>query len=153
MYYTELITCCYKNLLYTGPQCLLFKKYSLAEVIYLLTSFNKTKSFLWYTKNTAENMRKIHTTHPEKKIISERDSWCYWYLLSIFYWKIINLPPPFFEKFPKLNPLYKGGGSQPWQILKLYACNFSYIDAKLVIHIKLVLLKLFQCTCNLYKCN
>ena len=47
---------------------LLFKNYSLVEVIYLLIWFNKTKSFQWNTKNTdrnSANEKNTQTTHRE----------------------------------------------------------------------------------------
>ena len=48
---------------------LLFKNDSLVEDIYLLISVNKTKSFLWNTKNTVRNSvneQNTYTTHREK---------------------------------------------------------------------------------------
>ena len=41
----------------------LFKNCSLLEVIYLLLIFNKTKSFLWKTKNTDKNSINVQNTH------------------------------------------------------------------------------------------
>ena len=48
---------------------LLFKDYSLAEAIYLLIKFHKTKSFLWNTNNTKRNdVNEQNThTHSERK--------------------------------------------------------------------------------------
>ena len=48
---------------------LLFKYYSLVEVIYLLIRFKKIQSFLWNTKNTDRNginEQNTHTTNREK---------------------------------------------------------------------------------------
>ena len=48
---------------------LLFKNYSLAEAIYLLIKFHKTKSFLCNTNNTKRNdvnEQNTHTTLREK---------------------------------------------------------------------------------------
>ena len=50
---------------------LLFKKYSLVEVLHLLIRFNKKWFFLWNTKNTekdtnGQNVQKTHTTQAEK---------------------------------------------------------------------------------------
>ena len=50
---------------------LLFKNYSLIEVIYLLIRFNKIKLFLWNTMNTDRNgVNEQNTTH--RKITLER---------------------------------------------------------------------------------
>ena len=50
-----------------------FKNYSFEEIIYLLIRFNKTKSFLWNSKNTDRNdineqntHTHTHTPHTEK---------------------------------------------------------------------------------------
>ena len=50
---------------------LLFKKYSLVEVLHLLIRFNKKWFFLWNKKNTekdtnGQNVQKTHTTQAEK---------------------------------------------------------------------------------------
>ena len=45
---------------------MLFKNYSLVEVIHLLIRFNKTKPFLWNKKKTDKNglnVKKTQTTH------------------------------------------------------------------------------------------
>ena len=58
-----------KSTLQWPTMSLLFKDYSLAEVIYLLIRFQKTKSFLWNTKNSDKNgvnEQNTRTTHREK---------------------------------------------------------------------------------------
>ena len=56
---------------------LLFKNYSLAEVIKLLIRFNKTISFLWNTKDTDRNcVNEQNTHHTERKLTLESVSWC-----------------------------------------------------------------------------
>ena len=48
---------------------LLLKNYLLLEAIHLLITFNKTKVFLWNTKNTDRNginRQNPHTTHTEE---------------------------------------------------------------------------------------
>ena len=56
---------------------LLFKNYSLIEVMYLLIRFNKTRCFPQNTKNTAKNgTNKQHThthTHTHTHSHSERE--------------------------------------------------------------------------------
>ena len=55
--------------LWRSTMLLLFKNDSLVEDIYLLISVNKTKSFLWNTKNTVRNSvneQNTYTTHREK---------------------------------------------------------------------------------------
>ena len=56
---------------------LLFKNYSLVEVIHQLIGFNKTKSFLWNIKKTDGNGidgQNMYTPHTERKITLERAS-------------------------------------------------------------------------------
>ena len=56
---------------------LLFKNYSLVEVIHQLVGFNKTKSFLWNIKKTdgnGINGQNMHTPHTERKITLGRVS-------------------------------------------------------------------------------
>ena len=53
----------------------LFKNYSLVEVIPLLMRFNRTKSFLWNKENTDRNGingQKTHTPRTQRKITLER---------------------------------------------------------------------------------
>ena len=73
LYYTEWINCCYKNLLYRGPQCLCFSKnYSLGEVTNLLIKFRKATSYLQNTNNTdinGINEQKPH--HAQRKMTLE----------------------------------------------------------------------------------
>ena len=58
-----------KFTLQRSTMSLLFKNYSLVKVIHLLIRFNKSRSFLWNTKNTDRNginEQNTHTTHREK---------------------------------------------------------------------------------------
>ena len=57
---------------------LLFKNYSLVEVIHMLIKFNKTKSFLRNTKNTDTNGVNEQNKHSytERKIAIERIIQC-----------------------------------------------------------------------------
>ena len=57
---------------------LLFKNYSLVEVIHMLIKFNKTKSFLRNTKNTDTNSVNEQNKHSytERKIAIERIIQC-----------------------------------------------------------------------------
>ena len=67
------ITCCHKNVFYRGP--------CLCE-----TNVNKTKSFLWNTKNTDRNRineQNPHTTYREK-ITLERVCQCYLVIFTCF---------------------------------------------------------------------
>ena len=53
-----------------STKSLLFKYYSLVEVIYLLIRFIKTMSFLWNTKNTDRNgvnEQNKHTHHKQRE--------------------------------------------------------------------------------------
>ena len=52
---------------------LLFKNYSLAEILYLLIRFNKIKVFLWKKKNTDRNdaNENADTTYIEKDNFSK----------------------------------------------------------------------------------
>ena len=71
---------------------LLFKNYSLVEVIHLFIRFNKTKFFPWNTKNTDRNgvNKQIFTDtkHSEKDYTGKG-------LVSIKI-KVIKQPPPIF---------------------------------------------------------
>ena len=95
---------------------LLFKNCSLVEVMYLLISFNKTKSFLWNTKNTDRNgvNSKTQTTHTQKKVFrkgllvlviplpfSEQPFPLHFCQPLSFYGKMLN--PSFLRKFWKLK--------------------------------------------------
>ena len=67
--YTEWMFYWYKKLLYGGPKCCYFSKMTHLWKSYLLISVNKTKSFLWNTKNTVRNSvneQNTYTTHREK---------------------------------------------------------------------------------------
>ena len=58
-----------KFTLQRSTMSLLSKNYSLVKVIHLLIRFNKSRSFLWNTKNTDRNginEQNTHTTHREK---------------------------------------------------------------------------------------
>ena len=110
---------------------LLFKNYLLVEVIHLLISFNKTKSFLWKAKNTDRNSineQNTPITHRERKIALERlvcDSFPFWEQPSCF----TSLNPHFLGKFQKLNqsPSIKGGGFELCLILYLLV-NISLLN-------------------------
>ena len=56
---------------------LIFQKSLIEEAAYLLIRFNKTKSFLWNTRNTNRNCvneQKKHTPHTKREITLERVS-------------------------------------------------------------------------------
>ena len=78
---------------------LLFKNYSLVEVIHLLIRSNKTTSL-------GQN---AHTPHRERKITLKRVSKCYLVIPLTFCGKILN--PLLFGKIQKTQtfPFYKGG--------------------------------------------
>ena len=98
-----------------------FKYFLLVEVIYLLIRFNKTKAFLWNTKNANINgvyKKTKHTTHRKKdKLVFVSDipyfkTTSYFTNPSLFMEKFGT--PLFWRKFLKLNsppplfPLYIG---------------------------------------------
>ena len=112
---------------------LLFKNCSLVEVMYLLISFNKTKSFLWNTKNTDRNgvNSKTQTTHTQKKVFrkgllvlviplpfSEQPFPLHFCQPLSFYGKMLN--PSFLRKFWKLKLPF----SFFYQLLLLFGCVF-----------------------------
>ena len=106
---------------------LLFKTYSLAEVISLLFRLDKTKFFLWNKKDDRNgvNEQNIHTSHAEKNThISHAEKNTHtsqlvvndipyfksnWPILPIhpFLWE--SSKPAFFGIFPQTKtPIYKG---------------------------------------------
>ena len=69
LYYTDWITLRQKIFLIEVHNVFTAQNYSLVEAIHLLITFNKTKSFLWNTKNTGRNAingQNTRTTHRKK---------------------------------------------------------------------------------------
>ena len=52
---------------------LLFKNCLLVEVVYLLITFNKTKPFLWNTKNTNRNSVNEQNAHHTPHTYTQED--------------------------------------------------------------------------------
>ena len=76
---------------------LLFKNYSLVELMYLLIRFNKNKSFLWNTNNTdrnGANEQNAHNIHREKY-----NFWKSWLVLVIHLFTE-HPPSPFYQPTP-----------------------------------------------------
>ena len=75
---------------------LLFKNYSLVELMYLLIRFNKNKSFLWNTNNTdrtGANEQNAQHTQREIKLLKE--------LVSVSDTPFYRAPPsPFYQPTP-----------------------------------------------------
>ena len=75
LYYNEVIVYWHQKFtLQSFIMALLFKNYSLIEVMYLLIRFNKTRCFPQNTKNTAKNgTNKQHThTHTHTHTLTQR---------------------------------------------------------------------------------
>ena len=122
-----------------------FKNYSLVEVIYLLITSNKYKSFLRSIKDTNRKClieQNTHITHRDK--YNFRKGYLVLLVIPPFYNNPTILPTPrsfmgkfwthpFSENFKNSTPTpYRGGGWDPtmfwWNILQLYEvlCSFCY---------------------------
>ena len=106
---------------FTFTMSLLFKNYSLAEVIYLLIRFSKNKSFLWNPKNADKNgvNEQNRNTTPrakdnfwKRKLLLVNDT-CFFRAIRQFYQPLLYhgkiLNSQFWENFQSLTPLYKEG--------------------------------------------